>query len=292
MLEKHGSDESSIGAGADDGRLESMTNAALLDGIDHMLEAPDAERNLNVDELIRHLEKLDERAPLSEDYVPGEVLSDLKDTHPELFGAGASQSELDINASAHPPVKKLRVRVFARAVGVAAAVMLVMAMTSTALGFNPIKAFLDWADGIVQVYSDPSGIMELPASDPSEYHSLAAALEANGIDPRYCPTWVPKDYAVYHVNVRQIEDMVKYTASYESERGELLVRVTQFDDLLWSSTAEREGGRETYVRNGVTYYLVSNHDQSKAGWQIEGYSYVIDGQISENELKKIIDSIS
>ena len=49
------------------------------------------------------------------------------------------------------------------------------------MGFQPVQAVLRWAEGIIQIYTNPSGIMELPDDDPGEYHSLYEALAANGI---------------------------------------------------------------------------------------------------------------
>ena len=39
-------------------------------------------------------------------------------------------------------------------------------------------------------------------------------------------------------------------------------------------------------------YIISNYDQSKVAWQLGLNTYVIGGQISENEAKEIIDSIT
>ena len=42
----------------------------------------------------------------------------------------------------------------------------------------------------------------------------------------------------------------------------------------------------------MVYYLVSNQGLSKAGWEYDDVSYVISGQITEQELKNMIDSIA
>lgn len=256
-----------------------------------MLEAPDAETNLDVDELIRHLAKLDERAPIARDYTPGEVLDGLKNAHPQLFQEAVPRQDPDATASVAEPKQKRSRRITLRIMTAAAVVALALGMTSTALGFNPIKVFLEWADGIIQVYSNPSGVMELPAEDPSEYHSLEEALETNGISSVYLPTWVPKDYSLCFVDARGTADIVKFSASYEADRGDLLVRVTKFDDPLWLDTEEREDGGVTYHHSGIDYYIITNSDHCKAGWKVGNCSYVIDGHILEEELKEMIDSI-
>lgn len=47
-----------------------------------------------------------------------------------------------------------------------------------------------------------------------------------------------------------------------------------------------------YSKGNVDYYIISNYDQSKVAWQLGLNTYVIGGQISENEAKEIIDSIT
>jgi hypothetical protein len=46
------------------------------------------------------------------------------------------------------------------------------------------------------------------------------------------------------------------------------------------------------VRSSVKSGIISNYDQSKVAWQLGLNTYVIGGQISENEAKEIIDSIT
>ena len=60
----------------------------------------------------------------------------------------------------------------------------------------------------------------------------------------------------------------------------------------WSGRTERNNDGEKYEANGLVYYLVSNQGLSKAGWEYDDVSYVISGQITEQELKNMINSIA
>ena len=75
-----------------------------------------------------------------------------------------------------------------------------------------------------------------------------------------------------------------------SDRGELLIRATMFPNS-WNGRTERNNNGEKYEKDGVTYYLVTNQGLTKAGWEYGNVSYVISGQITEQELKNMIDSI-
>ena len=164
-------------------------------------------------------------------------------------------------------------------------------MTANAFGFNPVQAFLEWAEGIVQIYSDPSGIMELPEDDPSAYHSLEEALEAYDMEPNQIPKRIPSDYQLSSVDVLDTGDLIQCSASFEAERGELLIRATKFPEG-WNGRTERNDSGEKYERNGIIYYLVTNQKLLKAGWEYKDISYVISGQVTEQELKDMIDSIA
>lgn len=165
-------------------------------------------------------------------------------------------------------------------------------MTANAFGFNPVQMLLEWAEGIVQIYNDPSGIMELPEDDPSEYHSLKEALDAYDMGPDQIPNWIPGDYQLLSIDISDMGSLTQCSASYTSSRGELLIRATRFPDEDWSGRTERNNDGEKYEANGLVYYLVSNQGLSKAGWEYDDVSYVISGQITEQELKNMIDSIA
>ena len=92
------------------------------------------------------------------------------------------------------------------------------------MGFQPVQAVLRWAEGIIQIYTNPSGIMELPDDDPSEYHSMYEALAANGISTEGLPTWVPRDYAILSVTAKSSDGVIKCVAVYESNRGNIVIR--------------------------------------------------------------------
>ena len=130
--------------------------------------------------------------------------------------------------------------------------------------------------------------MELPNSTPSEYHSLTEALEQNGIDATGLPTWIPQDYSIYSITSKVSDGIVKCVAEFESNRGDLMMRVTSY---AIENTIRDESSR-CYSKGNVDYYIISNNDQVKISWQIGLNAYVIGGQISENEAKKIIDSIT
>ena len=98
MQKQNLSDDSIIRIGKDthnDEHALGKSNLELLDEIDAMLDAPGAEHNLDIDKLKAHLITLQEKAPVMEDYVPGELLDNLKKQHPEFF-SNTSEKEPEL----------------------------------------------------------------------------------------------------------------------------------------------------------------------------------------------------
>ena len=275
--------------------IQDLSNTELLNEVIEMVEGQSAE-DMDVDAIMERLALLQERAPVPMDHAPGDIMADLEKQHPLIFdeldakGAPDSAAPAEERAQKAPkPRRRRRNRLLYYVTGVFAACFCLI-VTANAFGFNPVQAFLEWAEGIVQIYSDPSGIMELPEDDPSEYHSLEEALDAYDMFPERVPQWIPKDYQLFSVDVINSESLIQCSASYESARGELLIRVTMFPDS-WNGRTERNDDGEKYEKDGVIYYLVTNQELAKAGWEHGNVSYAISGRITEQELKNMIDSI-
>lgn len=267
------------GAKADTLDPDTMSNTELLQQIEILMDAPSETMDTDLIEL--YLSKLQERTPVMEDYDADAQWKELMDQPLPP----AEEHKTAKSRAARPRPRRVLKWVYT---GLAAVLALVI--TTSAFGTNPIQAVLDWANDAIQVYTNPSGIMEL--RDPSkEYQSLEEALERNGIDSCSCPTWVPQDYQLTDVNYANFGDVSRYWALYDSERGELTILVIQEDDMTLSLMAEKEPGGYTYPNAGIEYYIVTNTENNKAWWQYGGCSYRISGNISEQELISIIDSI-
>ena len=256
--------------------IQKKSNTELLDEVIDIVETQSAE-DMDVDAIMKRLALLQERAPVSMDHTPSELMADLKESHPLVFeslGDRAQGAGTAAETVVHPSPKrqpKRRSRFASISIGFLAACFCLV-VTANALGMNPVQAFLDWADGIVQIYRNPSGIMELPEDDPSQYHSLEEALEAYDMGPDQIPNWIPEDYRLLSVDIIDTGSLIQCSASYIANRGELLIRATRFWDEDWSGRAERNTEGEEYEKDGLVYYLTTNQELGKAGW---GYKPVI-----------------
>ena len=261
--------------------VEQRSSQELLQEIEQIL-ATSSSVDMDTDKLEAYLDILQERVPVMEDYDAKAEWEKTKAQHPLLFAPEPAKRPK--KADARKWFKSVR------AVEIAVAVALCLMITANAFGYNPIRQFLDWADGIIRVYSNPSGEMELPPDDPNEYHS-----EAYDIDPDSCPTWIPKDYALKTVTVRDSEGLFRISGVYRSERGELLIRFTNFkvfNENYWGNVIERDENGSIFKNGENEFYITTNSNQLKAGWIQNSNFYEVIGQVSEDEIKEILKSIS
>lgn len=265
--------------------VENLSNTELLEEIDRIMEQGE---NMDVERVEYLLAVLQERAPVMEDYDSVEQWEKVQEDHPLFFTEDAFDTV---------PTKKnvLRGNFFKKAsriCQIAATLLLVIVITANAAGVNPVQAVIRWADGVVQMYGNPSGVMELPsAAEDSAYKSLEEALIAAEIDPDTVPDWIPKDYTLRDVKIRENDNMVRYSATYSSERGDLSISVIQYMSSKWIAISERDEGGYLHQHNGITRYIVSNYDLTKAGWALDNIVYSISGQITEDEILEMINSI-
>lgn len=295
MLEKQRPDKSAVGAdqnSVDSASVYKKSNSELLNEIEKMLSASAEE--MDTDRIEEYLSILQERVPVTEMYDPEEQWSKLETEHPLIFEEGPSPCiayQADEESVAKCEHHRNRLLYFLRTVAISMAAVFCFVVTASALGFPPAQAVLHWAEGVIQVYTNPSGQMELSDDDPSEYHSLGEALEANGIDASGLPTWIPRDYTLSAVTVRCTDGMVKCAAFFESDRGELVIRVLKHSMPFFAGTEERDDKGSVYCKNDIECFIVTNEGITKAGWQVGQIFYMAGGQISEDEIKEMINSI-
>lgn len=257
--------------------LDSRDNAQLLEELDSYLERTDM-FSLDLERVDAYLAKMQEREPVGEDYdQPAEL--------ERLFAA--VEAEEAAQAAERKPRRARRLRrVWWKA---AVAAVLVFAVAASTFGTNPLTALFEKVE-VFFVGTNPSGQLELSEDSISEYRSLQDALNQNGIVAVLCPTWIPSDYTIDFVNVRESDFQLRYSAYYTSSRGEFRIQISEKGDDTTTSIEKEEGGY-LYTRDGVEYTIIPNSDSVKARWQKDGFSCMISGQISEKEVEKMIDSI-
>lgn len=264
--------------------LRSKSNSELLEMIDQAMRH--SADKLDTDLVNACLDLLQTRAPVMEEYDPKSSLDKFREAHPAICQFDEPPTHAEKSKAQYSGNS------FFRCAGILASGILCLVITANVFGYRPIQGFLLWVNDTIQLRHNPSGRMELPADDPSEYHSLDEAMEACGAAEADRITWIPKDYSLSNVRVSPLSELLKISAIYESERGDLVIRIFGLDEHAWNSIAEGNLEGSEYIHNNTICYITSNFERMKAGWQDDKYSYEISGHITEEELKKMIDSVS
>jgi len=126
--------------------------------------------------------------------------------------------------------------------------------------------------------------------------SMQEVLEQNGISKNLFPTWIPPEFVLEDIKV--IEDERNHTFNfhgfYQTEDGYRMIGVSadSLQGKLNSSIIEKdERPVEKYICNGVEFYLMYNLEQVNAVATYEGRELLFYGDITMDEMKKMVDSV-
>lgn len=104
------------------------------------------------------------------------------------------------------------------------------------------------------------------------------------------PRKIPSNYNCTGVDVIESPKKTIFSANYVMDDRELTITVNYLNDIT-SLTYEKNAEVEVYNKKDIEYYIMHNYEQLQAVWLYENCEYIIKGDISETELKKMIDSI-
>ena len=191
------------------------------------------------------------------------------------------------------PGRKSNIVYFRRIAVVAASLVLVFSLTTTAnaISFRDVwNAVVNWAE---ETFSFSMGveISEPNAENALEYINIFDALQEVDMDVAI-PTWIPSGYQLDDIiidttPVQEIvvaiyindSNMVKITVkSYLSGEPEQLEKSTDLEEL--------------YSFSGNDYYIMHNNDVTQAAWIADNYECHIVGNLSVEEIKLMIQSIA
>ena len=177
-----------------------------------------------------------------------------------------------------------------RSMTAAAAVLVILvigSVTAEAFGFNLWEVVVKWTQETFHFgeWGNSNSDNNLP------YASLQEALEKGRITASLVPTWFPNGYEIAEIKVEQTPQRKTYLAIYKSEKQVLTITVHDYLDRIPVYVEQSDGLVEEYEVSGVTYYIFANNKQVRATWLNGSYECDISGDVTIEELKKMIDSI-
>lgn len=184
-----------------------------------------------------------------------------------------------------------------KAVAAVLALVLILAaatsITAEALHIDIWNRLASWTNDVFQF----GQILQVPsAPDPeleynAELKSLQDALNDNQITEKLAPTWMPEGYTSKDLQIMSTPRVRNVSAVYDNNGSELIIKIRQTIGVPAEQIEKNDDLLEVYTINGREYYIFSNTETLQAVWAIGEYECIIGGNITLEEMKKMIDSI-
>ena len=209
----------------------------------------------------------------------------------------------DIEIDEKPPnriTKHVRVRqrrVFRVAYITVALALLLFATTITAVALG-----YDIWGGIAQWGRDTFGFQSIETSTPESlknsdrklaaYDNLQTALEAHGISETVAPRWLPDGFVLEDLKVHsEMRTSISFNAAYTNEEQFVIIAITLLFNEPYGTLEKDEGDVQAYEKGGIEHYIMTNNGQNIVAWMNGNLECRIAGDISRDELIRIVDSI-
>lgn len=196
-------------------------------------------------------------------------------------------SVLPSKGDAHP-VRPKRYRKLIRVALVAAVVVALMtaiSVTAAAMGYNLWGWLPIWSSEDVRFVS------ETPTAEPDEddLQNIPMVLASLGITEPLYPNWLPED--LKRNKVRTVDEPLFLLENYQGDERELTITIQPtfgFENTVYQKT---DSPPDEYQVGNTVHYIFENTDEIISVWYTEKYSVLISGNISIDEMKKVIDSV-
>ena len=167
------------------------------------------------------------------------------------------------------------------------AILLTGTVTAKAFGFNIWKAVVQWTQETFHFgdWGNSGANNDLP------YASLQEALEKGNTPAWIAPTWIPDGFNINDIQVEQSPLKKTYKAIYISEDDNLVITIRDYLDGDTVYVEQSEGLIEEYQMQGTTYYLFENNEQVQAAWIMDSCECNVFGDVTIEDLKKMISSV-
>ena len=194
---------------------------------------------------------------------------------------------------AQTPRKKTRAFRF-----VLVAAIIVVLLCGTATGFGRVfQAMVNWTAetfGFESPYEEES----VDATEREDVYEKLRAAVTEYTDLPVVPKWAPEGTMKGTdggVKVTERRDATQISSNYKSGNGEFAIYIYIHNVIPPKYTVSYQWNEEQtiteYVAGGLEHDLVYNYESYIAAWTNENVECMIQGDLSEDDLKRMIDSI-
>lgn len=183
-----------------------------------------------------------------------------------------------------------------RRLAAAAAVLAVVflgTLTADAFGANIWGTIARWTRDTFHFESVQHGETTTPNTENNmTYSSLQEALSKHGIDEVLVPTWIPDGYVLADIKIEETPTRDMYNAIYQNSYQSLAIIVRSKLNEDTAHIEKSEDPLEVYESAGMVFYIFSNYEWLQAAWVIDSYECYVQGNVTIEELKLMLDSIT
>lgn len=261
-------------------RLREKPLSELMEEIKKLSSISDCD----VDLLCAYLDVLEEKDPvLPPDRDPAAQYERFKEDHAELFDAPERAAKQALPRKGRfPRVKKVLTAL--------AAAFCVVVLVADASGAGVIGRLIEWGTETFSL-RPASGVMELETADENGFRSLQEALAYYEVENPAIPTWIPERYTLEKIIVLQLSDSTVVSGRYISDGQKLFIRASIPFGEAFSFEEKVTEEHTLHTMNGITFLLSKNTNAERAVWDAGGCAYSVAGDLTEKELKQMLDSV-
>ena len=143
------------------------------------------------------------------------------------------------------------------------------------------------------IYTGNGGDPALASGEEKlHYRSIEEALEEFQLDIA-APKWFPEQFGELEVTGTVMPGQKSIYAWVETDQKDFLgISYAKYGEGIPKTVIEKDGNSPVlYESGGVRHYLLTDHNWRKAAWIQDGIECIIRGTVTEEEMKRIIDSI-
>lgn len=198
-------------------------------------------------------------------------------------------SHLDQITSPSPKKKSRRIL---RAAVITAACIVILCGAASAFGFDILQAFADWTAETFGFVTPGQEEAEAP-QDPYLELRLAVAEET---DLPVVPNWAPDHLKLIgNVNIANRSNGTRIQATYDINDARCTIRIQIYNTPpdIYTGVYQRDNSQyvEEYSVSDITHYLINDNGNVAATWVNDNIEGLIQGNISMDDLKKMLNSI-
>lgn len=278
--------------------LENLSAGEILEELDARMEEM-TDQTCDPELIQLYLDVLEEKEPLGLELDPEASLRRFLEERAGEENRPAPPEEPAAQAAVSRPAGLRRFRHFRRTLIAAAVVAVLFGLGSMAGSSRLWESVVHLTQGTLQIVppgaSQSGQTSAQPPLEELEFTSLQEALDAYAITEPLVPKWMPEGFESVEITTNVDPDFIRIAETYQCDEKEIKITIRGYnsEEELDKFSFEKQNEQQDtkYIKGGVVHSVAQNNAAYTASWT-NGLNMVsIMGDVTEEELEQMIDSI-